>query len=188
MKKIIIVILISFFLNSSKAQDTLTMRNGENIPVKVIEVGTLEVKYKKLDNLNGPTFSVLKSNLSKIIYENGTKEDYGQFIDNEFAHGQKDASEYYHGYKTAGTSTLVATAIPYAGAMIGFAYLKICYATVPNDENLGYPDYNLMKNPEYARGYIQKAQKIKKQKVLNNFLLGLVLNFGLSTAFFMDNK
>jgi hypothetical protein len=45
-----------------------------------------------------------------------------------------------------------------------------------------------MKNPEYARGYIQKAQKIKKQKVLNNFLLGLVLNFGLSTAFFMDNK
>jgi len=80
MKKIIIVILISFFLNSSKAQDTLTMRNGENIPVKVIEVGTLEVKYKKLDNLNGPDFSILKSELSMIQYENGSKEVFKEDI------------------------------------------------------------------------------------------------------------
>ena len=52
------------------------MRSGETILVKVIEVGTSEVKYKKLDNLNGPAFSVLKSDLLMIKYENGTKEDF----------------------------------------------------------------------------------------------------------------
>ena len=80
MKKIIIVILISFFSNSSKAQDTLTMRTGENVIVKVIEVGTSEVKYKKLDNLNGPDFSILKSELSMIQYENGSKEVFKEDI------------------------------------------------------------------------------------------------------------
>jgi uncharacterized membrane protein len=69
------------------------MRSGENILVKVIEVsnvslkwtkkgiievGTAEVKYKKLDNLNGPVFSMLKSDLLMIKYANGTNEDFNK--------------------------------------------------------------------------------------------------------------
>ena len=78
MKNIILFIL---FVCSSKiinAQDTLSMRSGENILVKVIEVGTTEVKYKKLDNLNGPVFSILKSDLLMIKYENGTSEKFSK--------------------------------------------------------------------------------------------------------------
>jgi hypothetical protein len=153
-----------------------------------MEIGTSEVKYKKVDNLTGPVFSILKSGLFMIRYENGSKEDFSKFNENEFVHGQNDALEYYHGYKVAGTGTLIATTIPWAGVFLGATYLKICNSTLPLDENLGYPDYNLMKNQEYARGYIQKAQQIKKKKVLKNFLLGIVLNFALSTTFFMDNQ
>ena len=54
------------------------MRSGENILVKVIEVGTTEVKYKKQDNLNGPLFSILKSDLLMIKYENGTSEKFSK--------------------------------------------------------------------------------------------------------------
>jgi hypothetical protein len=69
------------------------MRSGENILVKVIEVsnvslkwtkkgiievGTAEVKYKKLDNLNGPVFSMLKSDLIMIKYQNGTSDDFSK--------------------------------------------------------------------------------------------------------------
>jgi len=50
------------------------MRSGENIIVKIIEVGSSEVKYKKIDNLNGPGFSIFKSELSMIQYENGSKD------------------------------------------------------------------------------------------------------------------
>ena len=82
MKYILLSILFVFSSNIIKAQDTLTMRSGENILVKVIEVGTAEVKYKKLDNLNGPVFSMLKLDLLLIKYENGTKDDYSSIKKN----------------------------------------------------------------------------------------------------------
>ena len=87
------LILLTCSLNIIKAQDTLSMRSGENILVKVIEVsnvslkwtkkginevGTAEVKYKKLDNLNGPVFSMLKSDLLMIKYQNGTSDDFSK--------------------------------------------------------------------------------------------------------------
>ena len=95
MKYILLFILFICSSNIIKAQDTLSMRSGENILVKVIEVsnvrlklkntfkgyievGTAEVKYKKLNNLNGPVFSILKSDLLIIKYENGTKEDFSK--------------------------------------------------------------------------------------------------------------
>jgi len=78
MKKILLFILFICSSNIIEAQDTLSTRYGENVLVKVIEVGTTEVKYKKLDNLNGPIFSMLKSDLLMIKYENGTSEEYSK--------------------------------------------------------------------------------------------------------------
>jgi hypothetical protein len=93
MKYILLFILFICSSNINKAQDTLSMRSGENILVKVIEVsnvslkwtkkgiievGTAEVKYKKLDNLNGPVFSMLKSDLLMIKYQNGTSDDFSK--------------------------------------------------------------------------------------------------------------
>jgi hypothetical protein len=78
MKYILLFILFICSSNITKAQDTLSTRYGETILVKVIEVGTAEVKYKKLDNLNGPMFSMLKSDLLMIKYANGTNEDFSK--------------------------------------------------------------------------------------------------------------
>jgi len=74
MKNLLLTILFVSSSNIIKAQDTLTMRSGGNIIVKIIEVGSSEVKYKKIDNLNGPGFSIFKSELSMIQYENGSKD------------------------------------------------------------------------------------------------------------------
>ena len=78
MKNILLFILFICSSNIIKAQDTLSMRSGEAILVKVMEVGTSEVKYKKIDNLNGPVFSILKSDLLMIKYENGTSEKFSK--------------------------------------------------------------------------------------------------------------
>jgi hypothetical protein len=78
MKNLLLFFLFICSSNIIKAQDTLSTRYGESILVKVIEVGTAEVKYKKLDNLNGPVFSMLKSDLLMIKYENGTSENYSK--------------------------------------------------------------------------------------------------------------
>jgi len=157
------------------------MRSGENILVKVIEVGTTEVKYKKQDNLNGPVFSILKSDLLLIKYENGTKDDFSSikkieennlYVIDDSIQGKNDAQRFYNGYKTAGTA-VAATGyiIPYL-----IPALSISLATttkVPKDENLNYPSNSLMQNEKYANSYRQEALKIKKRKVWLNFIITL---------------
>ena len=115
MKYILLFILFVCSSNIIKAQDTLSMRSGENILVKVIEVGTVEVKYKKLDNLNGPIFSILKSDLLIIKYENGTKDDFSSikknvenniYLIDDSVQGKNDAQRFYNGYKTAGNAVV----------------------------------------------------------------------------------
>ncbi len=59
MKNLLLIILFASSSNFIKAQDTLTMRSGENIIVKIIEVGSNEVKYKKQKILMDPFFQHL---------------------------------------------------------------------------------------------------------------------------------
>jgi len=181
MKYILLFILSTCSLNIIKAQDTLSMRSGENILAKVIEVGTVEVKYKKLDNLNGPIFSILKSDLLIIKYENGTKDDFSSikkieeknlYIIDDSIQGKNDAKRFYDGYKTAGNA-VVATGY-FLPLLIPALTISIATTTkVPKDENLNYPSNSLMQNEKYANSYRQEALKIKKRKVWLNFLITL---------------
>jgi len=188
MKYILLFILFICSSNIIKAQDTLYMRTSESILVKVIEVGTTEVKYKKLDNLNGPIFSILKSDLLIIKYENGIKDNFSSIKKNEekvvgfenlFIQGQNDAIIHYDGYKTAGTAVLLSTAYPFYGIFLGIAPALLSSNSDPKDENLGYPNLDLMKNEQYAKGYRQKAKQIKRKKVITNYVSGLAIQAGI---------
>lgn len=65
-------ILISFL--SSFSQDILVYKNGDEVKAKVLEVNTADVKYKKWENQSGPTYTVLKSELFMVKYQNGEKD------------------------------------------------------------------------------------------------------------------
>ena len=181
MKYILLFFLFICSSNITKGQDTLSTRSSETILVKVIEVGTSEVKYKKLDNLNGPVFSMLKLDLLLIKYENGTKDDYSSikkieennfFALDDSVQGKNDAKRFYNGYKTAGNAVVVTGYI----IPILIPALAISIATtskIPKDENLNYPSISLMQNEKYANSYRQEALKIKKRKVWLNFLITL---------------
>ena len=56
------------------SQDIITTKSGEDIKAKILEVNTSEIKYKKSENIDGPIFSVLKSDVLILRYENGTKD------------------------------------------------------------------------------------------------------------------
>jgi hypothetical protein len=57
-----------------RSQDNIITKNGDEIKSKVIKIGSTEIEYKKLENLNGPAYSILKSEVFMIKYENGTKD------------------------------------------------------------------------------------------------------------------
>lgn len=75
MKQLFVIIFLLCSTNVF-AQDVIVKKDGSTILSKVIEIGSIEVKYKKHSNLEGPTYSILKSEIQTINYENGEKEKY----------------------------------------------------------------------------------------------------------------
>ncbi len=74
MKKIFLVLVGFLILNTLHAQDVIFKKNGDEISAKIQEVGVTEIKYKKADNPDGPLFSIMKTDVFMIKFENGTKE------------------------------------------------------------------------------------------------------------------
>ncbi|MBI4645516.1 MAG: hypothetical protein HY738_02705 [Bacteroidia bacterium] len=74
--KLIFILLLPlylFFTTGLDAQDTILTVDGNAIKAKIIEVQQNMVKYKKYDNLDGPLYSILKTDVFSIKYEDGTK-------------------------------------------------------------------------------------------------------------------
>ncbi|WP_418513024.1 hypothetical protein [Corallibacter sp.] len=68
-----LTLLISFSLFS---QDIIVTKNNDEISSKVLEIGINKIKYKKQENLTGPDYFIEKDLVEKIIFENGTVEDF----------------------------------------------------------------------------------------------------------------
>jgi hypothetical protein len=70
----LISLAVIFSTTLCLSQDIITTKTGEDILAKITEVGHTEIKYKKFDNPDGPLFTLLKSDVLMIRYENGTKD------------------------------------------------------------------------------------------------------------------
>jgi hypothetical protein len=57
--------------------DTIYLKSGGFAIGKVEEIGQGEIKYRRCNNLTGPVISLLKSNVSRIVYSNGTSDLFG---------------------------------------------------------------------------------------------------------------
>jgi hypothetical protein len=78
MKRLIVFLsLFMFSITLLHSQDEITLKSGDVLKAKVLEVGTEEVAYKKFDNLSGPTYTTKKDLVFMIKYENGTKDVFG---------------------------------------------------------------------------------------------------------------
>lgn len=196
MKKITQTLLflatILIISNLSYSQYMITKKTGEDISAKILEVTSSEIKYKKTDNLDGPLFSILKSEVLIIRYKNGTKDVFNdikseisvseQKNENDmFSKGKTDAKSFYRGKKSGSGWTAATTIL--TSPIIGVIPAALCASTDPDDDNLKYPNSNLMKNADYNRGYIDEAHRIKNKKVWKAFgissgvWLGIILVF-----------
>lgn len=78
MKKLLIIIISLHFFNVINAQDIIIQTNGDEIKAKVLEISDVIIKYHKYENLTGPVYSINKSEVFMIKYENGTKDVFGK--------------------------------------------------------------------------------------------------------------
>jgi hypothetical protein len=75
MKQLTILPLLLLSL-SAFSQDVISKKDGTELKVKVTEVTEEAIKYKKFENLDGPTYSLETAKIVKIKYENGSEESY----------------------------------------------------------------------------------------------------------------
>jgi hypothetical protein len=74
MKRFLLIMIAFIFSNVLFAQDLIILKTGDEIKAKVAEIGIDNVKYKKYDNLSGPVYTLKKSEIFMIKYENGDKD------------------------------------------------------------------------------------------------------------------
>lgn len=74
LRKLVLSLICILLLGTSYAQDKLYKKNGDMIQVKVIEIETRTISYKKTDNPDGPSYTINKDDVAKIAYSNGTED------------------------------------------------------------------------------------------------------------------
>lgn len=78
MRLLIIILITASTLGSLNGftQDMIYLKNNEQIKAKVTMVDDKSVLYKRFENLNGPEYKLAKKEITIIVYENGTSEQY----------------------------------------------------------------------------------------------------------------
>lgn len=173
--------MMAFLLSTfARSQDFLTLKSGEEIKVKIIELTPTEVKYKRFNNLDGPLVTISKADVFMIKYENGDKEIMTEKnvskesgTDDMFQQGIKDANINYTTV-APGTGTFIVTLL--GGGILGLIPAVACSSTQPTEENLNYKNPSLMKNSSYRNAYTQQAHKIKKVKVWTNWTIAFLID------------
>lgn len=77
-KKALLLLLMAGQFMAGSAKDVIVLNSSDSIKAKILEVTPTEVKYKKLNYLDGPTFVIHKSDIRTITYGNGDVESFVQ--------------------------------------------------------------------------------------------------------------
>ena len=78
MKKLFLLVTIAATSIFTFAQDIIVTKDSKKIDAKILEVSKSEIKYKELDNLEGPTFVLDVAEINSVIYSNGKVVLYDQ--------------------------------------------------------------------------------------------------------------
>ena len=178
MKRIFFTIIALLAINNIVfSQDIITKKSGEDIQTKVLEISHSEVKYKLYSNQEGPTYTLLKSDILMVRYENGTKDIFDEVKESNpistspspssaedmRMKGQIDSKLNYKGRRSGAgwTSAITILTSPVLGVIPAAVFSSI----EPSEKNLNFPDAELMKNYDYNQAYVKEAHKAKKKKV-----------------------
>ena len=77
MKRFYIFTILFFVMGwayNVSAQDLIILRDGNTIEAKVLEISPTEIRYKRIDHLDGPTIVIMAIDVLSIRYENGRTE------------------------------------------------------------------------------------------------------------------
>lgn len=116
------LLLALFAMASASAvysQDQLFKKNGDMMEVKVTEISARTVSFKKASNLEGPTYTIPKGDVAKIIYENDSEDYFGE-VEAQRKAANKKPVKYGHNIISAMPMQLMTE-----GVGVGLAYERV---------------------------------------------------------------
>ncbi len=72
--KYLVLLCVLFIGGNLFSQDQLFKKDNTKVDVKILEINPTDIKYKLFNYEDGPTITVLKSEVALIIYKNGMHE------------------------------------------------------------------------------------------------------------------
>ncbi len=102
MKRLIFTVVCLACTYVVNAQDRIVLKNSEEFNVKVTNVSPDTVTYKQWGNLEGPTYTVYKSEILFIAYQNGTKESFAEAKSVNETNQTNKPSVKFQGYGNVG--------------------------------------------------------------------------------------
>ena len=75
-RSILLAVCFIAFTCACFAQDIIVTKDSKRIDAKVMEVNTDNVKYKRTDYLDGPLYTIRKSDIVTIVYQNGRVDTF----------------------------------------------------------------------------------------------------------------
>lgn len=82
MTKFIHIVAALLLLGTDVYADIIHTQQGESIEAKVMEIGLETIKYRRLDNIDGPLYVIDKASVTAIDYDNGQHESFATTISN----------------------------------------------------------------------------------------------------------
>lgn len=178
MKKSLLLGLLLVLVQSTFAQDKIVKTNGDEFMARVLEIKLQEIVYQHPDSAEGKVYFIPKSDVFMVKYANGTKEIIAQASgDNSmitmtpeqmYELGRNDAKLLYKGTGAMWGSAASSFAFPY-----GLAGAAAIGLVKPKAHNHPVSDINYLSDPNYVRGYEDKAKRKKWGKVAAGTGIGL---------------
>ncbi len=188
MKKIVFIGFLALFLGNLQAQDPFAGLSGRTTfqPNEIIySPESLKIRL----TVDGRTnhFVLLKSNMFEFVYDSihpmghlvkpvldeGRADTAAIYRLGEiYVRGKYGAAKNYKLYTPPAVTTLVLSAIPFAGPVLGMAFALPASRTPVKIQNLGHPDIPLVEHRLYYQGYAEEARRIKARRVWLNFGIG----------------
>lgn len=194
MKRVFLIVVILCFSNYANAQvnsiiqDTVILKNGEEIICKIKEVNDRYIICNSTDTDSVSDRIIPKESISILKYSNGKSEvitTYAPIVNDEnayfmFKQGQTDAKRYFRAkgvFLGSFGSTLIYPPLGIPTTVV-FACIN------PKIKNFKTPNSNFLNDENYLKGYKNGAKKKKLSRSIRGFSAAIGVWVGIIIVLF----
>lgn len=153
MKRFLLLVTFVVMFGAAQAQDVIVLQNADEIQVKVEAITQDQVTYRRWSNLGGPTYTINKSQIFYIKYQNGEKDVMTTMTNANRSRINKTTPIKFAGYLNPGTIFTADGAGPTFDISAGIKVYDYFYAGIATGFHTSFTPYEYSYSNSYFTVY-----------------------------------